>query len=84
MKPNEPALLVHHYHEKSWEDDAALNTFTHIDEMITVIKKARKFSPDCPVVVHCSAGLGRTGTLICIYSILEALENLQTEHTKQA
>ena len=26
-----------------------------------------------PVIVHCNAGIGRTGTLIALYNIIEAL-----------
>lgn len=74
LKPNEPPHTVWHYHEKKWEDDAAMDNFTDIDEMIKIIEKGREYQPNAPVVVHCSAGLGRTGTLIGIYAILEALE----------
>lgn len=83
LQPEEEPLIVRHFHEKDWVDDQAMDQFTDIDEMITLIKKYRDQAPDAPVVVHCSAGLGRTGTLICIYAILEALECLKTEHEAQ-
>jgi protein tyrosine phosphatase len=45
--------------------------------MVKFIKKHRNSSEHpSPVVVHCSAGIGRTGTLIAIYAILEAIEKL--------
>jgi len=44
--------------------------------MVKFIKKYRNNgdASSSPIVVHCSAGIGRTGTLIAIYAILEAIE----------
>ena len=77
LHPEEPELEVNHYHETNWEDDKAMDQFTDIDEMIALIQEARELHPQSPVVVHCSAGLGRTGTLICIYAIMEAFKTLK-------
>jgi len=39
--------------------------------------------PDSPIIVHCSAGLGRTGTLIAIYALVESIEWQEKEENKE-
>jgi len=43
-----------------------------MDSILARIKEHRKSLK--PVVVHCSAGIGRTGTLIAISAIIESVE----------
>ena len=51
----------------TWDDHTApINNYEKIIKMINFIDKRKN---DCPVVVHCSAGVGRTGTFISMYNL---------------
>ena len=39
------------------------------------LRKKRQDHPSSPILVHCSAGIGRTGTLITLYYLITELTN---------
>ena len=60
--------LITQIHLNCWVDHTALNE-EHIDKIITIIKFVDQYRNNKPVVVHCSAGVGRTGTFISLYNM---------------
>ena len=80
-KPEEGILKVVHLQNIRWEDDDATadeNHFTDIDRMIKSMKKYHDKEEWHPIIVHCSAGIGRTGTLLAIFAIIESVEKNDT------
>ena len=60
-KPSEPIRTVKQYHYTAWPDHGVLQN--PID-LINFRKAVKQTETDNPIVVHCSAGVGRTGTFI--------------------
>ncbi|XP_063963207.1 receptor-type tyrosine-protein phosphatase delta-like [Lytechinus pictus] len=61
---------VQHFHYTSWPDMGLPLSATPLLEFITQVKEFEA-KPSGPTIVHCSAGVGRTGTYITIDSMMD-------------
>ncbi len=57
--------MIRQYHYNAWPDHGRPSSALPIIRMVERIGDHRK-RHDIPVIVHCSAGCGRTGTIIAI------------------
>ncbi|XP_062712095.1 phosphatidylinositol phosphatase PTPRQ [Aedes albopictus] len=64
---------VFHYHFLAWPDHGCPDSASDLIRFIKIIRSERK-NLALPVVVHCSAGVGRTGTLIALDIILQRIQ----------
>jgi cadherin 5 type 2 (VE-cadherin) len=65
-----------HFHYVEWPDNGVPDVITLLKFVQTV--RVEVPARGGPIVVHCSAGVGRTGTFIAIDTILRQLEQNQT------
>jgi protein tyrosine phosphatase len=89
-KDKDDILIVTQLHHTNWPDDNAptLEEMEDIDHLIQYTMKHRKNKektdeaeaqkPD-PILVHCSAGIGRTGTFIALHCMIEVLEAIKSK-----
>lgn len=68
----EVPLLVTQYHFLGWPDHGVPKFATSLIEFIRRVRHG--FVSDRPMVVHCSAGVGRTGTYITLDAMLERIK----------
>lgn len=64
-KAKEPTRVIHHFQYESWPDHGVPLTSREFIEFRDAIA-AVATNPNAPLVIHCSAGVGRTGTYITI------------------
>lgn len=60
---------VHHFHYQSWEDFGNPKKDGDLLKFINLVNE-KATDTNSPIVVHCSAGIGRTGTYVAIDSIV--------------
>ncbi len=68
-------LIIPRVHYEGWDDHCGI-TEDDLDEL-TVIMESHKQQSNQPVIVHCRAGMGRTGTLIVASVLLELINQKQ-------
>ena len=74
---------VDQYHYIGWPDFGAP---TEVDSIIVLAKAVRKLvaqnKTNTKVIVHCSAGVGRTGTFIALYHYMKILDEMVPEYKR--
>lgn len=72
--PDEECHEVYHFHFVAWRDFLAPDQPSWL---LRFIKRVNEhYSPDRgPILVHCSAGVGRTGTFLAIDMLINQIDN---------
>ncbi|CAJ0944082.1 unnamed protein product, partial [Mesorhabditis belari] len=68
---------ISQFHFKEWEDSKAPESREHLLDFVERIRKTRNKGP---ILVHCSAGVGRTGVFIALYNLLCQLADPAVTH----
>ncbi|XP_050979607.1 receptor-type tyrosine-protein phosphatase epsilon isoform X3 [Labeo rohita] len=72
--PEKQTRLVRHFHFHGWPEIGIPAEGKGMIDIIAAVQKQQQQSGNHPIVVHCSAGAGRTGTFIALSNILERVK----------
>lgn len=79
VEKNGKSVTVQHIHYKKWEDRSAPENLSSIKQLLAVFDNFHQLNgpatPKSPYrsIIHCSAGIGRTGTFIALKKITDYL-----------
>ena len=77
-EPDTPPLEVTQYHYLAWPDHGVPANAISMINFIKRVRKAHPYSRQDLLLVHCSAGVGRTGTFITLDYMLERIKAEKT------
>jgi len=72
-------------HLTCWPDHSTPNEsigYSCIEIILSYIEEYRRKNTNAPVVIHCSAGLGRTGSLIALYNLISSMKLVKKHNTE--
>ena len=69
--PSTKPLKLTHYHYTSWPDHGVPHNPSSVVGFVCQIQRAHAQNEGVPLLVHCSAGVGRTGTFILLDAMLK-------------
>lgn len=77
--------IVYQYNYTSWPDQGVPKSIESFSNFISLIQQKEKSQNknNSPIIVHCSAGVGRTGCYILIDTILKYIEEKKEKNKKQ-
>uniref|UniRef100_A0A673BP58 protein-tyrosine-phosphatase n=1 Tax=Sphaeramia orbicularis TaxID=375764 RepID=A0A673BP58_9TELE len=74
LEVTQPARYIWHYQYLSWPDHGVPNEPGGVLWFLEEVNRTQSTIPDTgPIVVHCSAGIGRTGTIIVIDILIDII-----------
>ena len=73
-EPDMPPLEVVQFHFLAWPDHGVPTNSMSLISFIKSIRKVHSHSNPNSLLVHCSAGVGRTGTLITLDAMLKRMK----------
>ncbi|XP_015266060.1 PREDICTED: tyrosine-protein phosphatase non-receptor type 20, partial [Gekko japonicus] len=71
-KRTQEKRMVHHLQFTSWPDHGTPRSPEHLIRFVRFMRKVCKTGP---LIAHCSAGIGRSGVLLCVDILLTHIEN---------
>ncbi|XP_049591914.1 receptor-type tyrosine-protein phosphatase epsilon isoform X2 [Syngnathus scovelli] len=73
-RPENRSQHVRHFHFHGWPEIGIPTEGRGMIDIIASVQRQQQQSGNRPIVVHCSAGAGRTGTFIALSNILERVK----------
>ncbi|XP_029691564.1 receptor-type tyrosine-protein phosphatase epsilon-like isoform X3 [Takifugu rubripes] len=73
-RPEKQSQHVRHFHFHGWPEIGIPGEGRGMIDIIAAVQRQQQQSGNRPIIVHCSAGAGRTGTFIALSNILERVK----------